>query len=304
MLQAIDTKYKNYFFRSRLEARYALFFDEANIKWQYEVEGFQLPSGWYLPEYGYVEVKPTPMTFVSAPRVYMAGRMATSGCYRPFDVTIANSDLEKYLGRYSTNERLGPINIEYVGPFGADGSAMHGQVQEDRHVAPCSDDAGEIFHRSLVGIDRCDVFFALLEDLEAFGTLVELGIAHNSRKDIVVGFTRHPTDPGDLWFAAESADRCLYGTREEILTQFGAWLDGEYPRLQDQRKAEDFAHHSQKDVTMCFGDPVSAINEQDDGGIASIGSGRLFSLLAKKTPSILRAATLARQARFEHGATP
>lgn len=60
----IDTEYKGYFFRSRLEARWAVFFEKMGWNWQYEVEGFKLPSGNYLPDFYfpdlkmYAEVKP------------------------------------------------------------------------------------------------------------------------------------------------------------------------------------------------------------------------------------------------------
>jgi len=50
-IKAIETHYKGYRFRSRLEARWAVFFDHAGIKWDYEVEGYELPSGWYLPDF-------------------------------------------------------------------------------------------------------------------------------------------------------------------------------------------------------------------------------------------------------------
>lgn len=50
-IKAIETVYKGYRFRSRLEARWAVFFDALGLKWSYEVEGFQLPSGWYLPDF-------------------------------------------------------------------------------------------------------------------------------------------------------------------------------------------------------------------------------------------------------------
>lgn len=40
----IETLYRGYRFRSRLEARWAVFFDVAGIPWQYEVEGFDLSS--------------------------------------------------------------------------------------------------------------------------------------------------------------------------------------------------------------------------------------------------------------------
>ena len=51
-LKPIDTVYKGYKFRSRLEARWAVFFDALNLKWQYEVEGFNLSDGrYYLPDF-------------------------------------------------------------------------------------------------------------------------------------------------------------------------------------------------------------------------------------------------------------
>jgi hypothetical protein len=64
-LLAITTEYKGYKFRSRLEARWAVFFDALGIEWEYEVEGFILPNGQkYLPDFWlpilecYAEVKP------------------------------------------------------------------------------------------------------------------------------------------------------------------------------------------------------------------------------------------------------
>jgi hypothetical protein len=54
--RAIETRYANRLFRSRLEARWALFFDEAGIRWDYEPEGFELPVGRYLPDFWLPEV--------------------------------------------------------------------------------------------------------------------------------------------------------------------------------------------------------------------------------------------------------
>lgn len=65
----IQTYYNGYHFRSRLEARWAVFFDAAGIKYEYEPEGFKveiaenevyryLPD-FYLPDFDvYTEVKP------------------------------------------------------------------------------------------------------------------------------------------------------------------------------------------------------------------------------------------------------
>lgn len=67
-MKAIDTIYKGYKFRSRLEARWAVFFEYSGYKWEYEKEGYELPSGKYLPDFflpqfnAWVEVKPVKFT--------------------------------------------------------------------------------------------------------------------------------------------------------------------------------------------------------------------------------------------------
>ena len=72
-IKAIETVYNGYRFRSRLESRWAVFFDAAGIKYQYEPEGFEVKNfyggdgepdvyrylpDFYIPEFGcYAEVK-------------------------------------------------------------------------------------------------------------------------------------------------------------------------------------------------------------------------------------------------------
>lgn len=51
-IKPIPTKYNNILFRSRLEARWAVFFDAAKIRYEYEVEGYENKNGWrYLPDF-------------------------------------------------------------------------------------------------------------------------------------------------------------------------------------------------------------------------------------------------------------
>lgn len=51
-MKAINTLYKNCLFRSRLEARWAVFFDALDIEWEYEKEGYDLGGGvWFLPDF-------------------------------------------------------------------------------------------------------------------------------------------------------------------------------------------------------------------------------------------------------------
>lgn len=62
--KAIETEYNGHKFRSRLEARWAVFFDAVGIKYQYEPDGFEYDGDKYLPDFYlpdfemYVEVKP------------------------------------------------------------------------------------------------------------------------------------------------------------------------------------------------------------------------------------------------------
>jgi len=65
-LQALETPYNGYRFRSRLEARWAVFFDALALRYQYEPEGYALTDGrHYLPDFWledlqvFFEVKPT-----------------------------------------------------------------------------------------------------------------------------------------------------------------------------------------------------------------------------------------------------
>lgn len=51
-IRPIETEYNGYRFRSRIEARWAVFFDALGISYQYEPEGFELPDGSrYLPDF-------------------------------------------------------------------------------------------------------------------------------------------------------------------------------------------------------------------------------------------------------------
>lgn len=63
-IQPIETSYKGYKFRSRLEARWAVCFDALGLQWEYEKEGFVLDGTPYLPDFWieswklWVEIKP------------------------------------------------------------------------------------------------------------------------------------------------------------------------------------------------------------------------------------------------------
>lgn len=65
-IKAIETYYNRYSFRSRLEARWAVFFDAIKVGWAYEPTNFRTMAGPYLPDFQlindsnkvFVEIKP------------------------------------------------------------------------------------------------------------------------------------------------------------------------------------------------------------------------------------------------------
>jgi hypothetical protein len=57
-IRPIETFYKGYRFRSRLEARWAVFLDAVGASWEYEPEGYQMPGNQrYLPDFLVHDVK-------------------------------------------------------------------------------------------------------------------------------------------------------------------------------------------------------------------------------------------------------
>lgn len=56
-MKSIETRYNGYLFRSRTEARWAIFFDAIGLKYDYEPGGFSLSSGNYLPDFYLPEQK-------------------------------------------------------------------------------------------------------------------------------------------------------------------------------------------------------------------------------------------------------
>lgn len=106
-IKAIETRYQGCLFRSRLEARWAVFFDSAGIPWRYEPEGFDLDGEWYLPDFWlpdqdlWVEIKPiepTPRECRLASLLSVAGKpvlLLAGDCWsRQYQLHIFCSDFE------------------------------------------------------------------------------------------------------------------------------------------------------------------------------------------------------------------
>lgn len=74
-LKAIKAEYKGYRFRSRLEARRAVFFDACGVKWEYEPEGYDLGDGtYYLPDFLLHGVTVNHATYAESCNIYVEAK--------------------------------------------------------------------------------------------------------------------------------------------------------------------------------------------------------------------------------------
>jgi hypothetical protein len=120
-IEAIETEYKGYKFRSRLEAKWAVFFDAMDWVWEYEPEGYKMEYKGeiirYLPDFrlpdkgAYVEVKGPALnaadrlkiealTHETNAPVYLLSDIPEEGVLKPWDICICpdeNHDLDGFV---------------------------------------------------------------------------------------------------------------------------------------------------------------------------------------------------------------
>jgi hypothetical protein len=112
-VKAIETVYRGVLFRSRLEARWAEFFDHLDVIWEYEPEGYQLDATRYLPDFWlpymrsrgkeggiFFEVKPTSPTEGERHKARMLAHGSNRPVIIPSRSPSANDSesLEEYVG--------------------------------------------------------------------------------------------------------------------------------------------------------------------------------------------------------------
>lgn len=120
MLKAIETEYNGYRFRSRLEARWAVFFDTLEIEYQYEPEGFELKDGSrYLPDF------------------YLPKVLKGSGCWveiKPLTPKITGEVGEEIEGDLFSGAIAGfDKMLNLLDGIGQKGLIIYGQPYPDEH---------------------------------------------------------------------------------------------------------------------------------------------------------------------------
>ena len=135
-LKPIPTNYNGNSFRSKIEARWALFFDTLNIKYKYELEGYDLEGLYYLPDFWlpdlnmFVEIKGLPMNETDRQKVKRLSKISNkkvlilTGSIPSFEDFLSNEyETECYLENegwdnnyfFCECEDCGAIGVEFEG---------------------------------------------------------------------------------------------------------------------------------------------------------------------------------------------
>lgn len=328
-IKPIETLWKGYRFRSRLEARWAVFFETLGLKWEYEPQGFELCDGTrYLPDFylpdqeSYIEIKPA--IDYKPKLVYMAGK-------------IQNPDTDwrsTISWMYPTEDHKLPGYHTYVGPYPLMGrchgnavpcthAALYtsGFIDEDEVYQPFSDvnevwsdfDPQFVVDRCFSGIDRCDVLFAWIDTLDCYGTLAEIGYAKGKGKQIFLGISEDLVIPAsnfndnskphntlqshDLWFVETMAHRAI---RSKSPRQAFDKLLVDLP--------ESFKKIRQlKNGILIAGNPhpgeYTAYQGNECGALFLLKN-KIFARNYWEDQNVVGALSYARAARFEHGERP
>lgn len=294
--KAIETEYAGHRFRSRLEARWAVLFDQMGWAWEYEPQGFELSSGErYLPDFWlpglrmHAEVKPGPPVYGTT--VYLAGNMDSNWRSEWKSICRCNNP-----------------------------------VQHHDHIG--SESGRVVLEKSLRAIRESDVVIAVLDRPEMYGTVAEIGYARGIGKDVAVLITKSAIDRGsttghgvydfpathmgaaaleskvdfgEYWFCCEMA-------WAKVISDAAAAVEDIKPGLgikilEDEVKPQTLSVDSSYPVMMLRNIPY-----KNDAAVASVYRNGAKTLLwpedVPRSHVFWHACDNARKARFEHGQTP
>lgn len=151
-IKPIETRYKGYRFRSRLEARWAVYLDAVGLRYEYEPEGFTLENGErYLPDFwlpdvnSWAEVKPTVLTPEELVRCAFLVRGTGYQCVLLVGSPEAKAYERLEMGEEAWNHR--PVEDLITGVVSCDAFIDASYVSEGRFFS-CTG-GGEVFDPSI-----------------------------------------------------------------------------------------------------------------------------------------------------------
>lgn len=275
-MQAIETVYKGYRFRSRLEARWAVFFDYLNLEWEYEKEGFEHGGIKYLPDFyfpavdRYVEIKPKPERYIPFYKIYLAGKMNAE--WRENLLLDLKNNFQEWF---------------FCGPDSYKDHDLGQRFVVDECFSQVAD---------------CDIFFANFSDEDSPGTLIELGYARALEKKIYCRFENENVF-NNLWFVTGVTDDYDEEAGGDIGACFKKYLT---PITSDFIKCRMLSEQSDKMVFMFRGDPMNCSSVLFSRGFENDWRDDTLDHMLNvffhtKQLNIRKAAEFSRSARFEHG---
>lgn len=339
-LRPIQTIFKGYRFRSRLEARWAVFLEALGLQWEYEPQGFELRDGTrYLPDFylpnqeTFVEIKPAVKMLQK--HIYLAGKFS---CGVKFvNAHGVNNWRELIAPLYSKMNQLNHNSREselwangfhritgpwLAKPYDSDVEMMsppstHGNVSFYFGPQPLG---RHIFDYCLETIRRSTTIFAWIDSLDCHGTLMELGYAMALNKEIIIayhedldipqheivdGYREHATIARhDLWFVEQAANKVVRSWSPRAA--FDLTLGSPPKELQKVIQLDNW-------IAIC-GNPhpgeyrafSSAINGYAPfcGCLSKIGNELFVDTSLCQEGEVEHALNSARSARFEHGEQP
>lgn len=130
--------------------------------------------------------------------------------------------------------------IYYSGPFfiSCDHGCSHGNSTHGSGTSQCSEKApsrDDIFNLCVNQIDESDWIFCWIDSLDCYGTLFELGVAHEKGKKIFIGIDSK-LGCSDLWFIKQCG---LTSYCESPLEAWNNFLDAG-PMKVSEKEREDF----------------------------------------------------------------
>ena len=330
MIKAIETKYKGYRFRSRLEARWAVFFETAGYEWVYEPEGFDLGGGdYYLPDffvrspyarrYSYVEIKPgqdfSPVR--KGMPVYLAGAvsMPRAWCDEETGEEYRYKIIDDWRDKLSNSIPYGSSNSHFTkGKFGQY-RFRKGYVYKGPHFY---DDHGvevdHYFQEDIMAINQSRRVFAWIDREECYGTVAEVAYAYAKGIPVYLALSNKLKNPEEYSFVKKFATESM----EDCASVIDAWshlmpddtaltlmceAERKAVKLSESlaaQNAQSHEHNLKKYpvwVDLIFGDPVEHSRWRFEAGTC-------FKVAMSEdvnAQTYTRAAASARSARFEHG---
>lgn len=209
--------------------------------------------------------------------VYMAGKISKNDWRHNLIGKIDNDNIGRhdYWGIWNNNKKGEYISFDdkliYTGPFfiSCDHGCSHGESTHGAGESACIENKypskKELFNGCLEQIGKSDYVFCWLDDLTAYGTLFELGIAHEKKKKIFLAINKklEPQDsgkclcgndfsnsndavgkgcchsgvvlnPDELWFIKQSCTFTDY--YENPMEAWNSFLDFLYPNLKKEKE--------------------------------------------------------------------